>query len=81
MVVLLFDVVDISASEVSKYSENLHTTHSCVIKTIEPRSVATVDDLKTVVLEINSLEEDGSISPWDEDHIPEEIVTSKPNPG
>ncbi|MFS7930096.1 putative processing peptidase [Helianthus anomalus] len=71
----------ISASEVSKYSENFRTTHSCVIKAIEPRAAATVDNLKTVVLKINSLEDDGIISPWDEDHIPEEIVTIKPNPG
>ncbi|XP_071721497.1 zinc protease PQQL-like isoform X2 [Rutidosis leptorrhynchoides] len=71
----------ISSSEVSKYSENFRTTHSCVIKAIEPRAVATVDDLKTTVLKINSLEENGNISPWDEDYIPEEIVTSKPNPG
>ncbi|CAI9259574.1 unnamed protein product [Lactuca saligna] len=71
----------ISASEVSKYSENFRTTHSCVIKTIEPRAAATVDDLKNIVLKINSLEEDGNISPWDEEHIPEEIVTLKPNPG
>ncbi|KVI12277.1 Metalloenzyme, LuxS/M16 peptidase-like protein [Cynara cardunculus var. scolymus] len=71
----------ISASEVSKYSENFRTTRSCVIKAIEPRAVATVDDLKAAVLKINSFEEDGNISPWDEDHIPEEIVTLKPNPG
>lgn len=81
MVALLFDVVDISASEVSKYSENFCTTNSCVIKAIEPRAGATVENLKTVVLKINSLEDDGGISPWDEDHIPEEIVTLKPNPG
>lgn len=78
---LLFDVVDISASEISKYSEVFRTTNSCVIKAIEPRAVATVDDLKLAVLKINSLEEEGNISPWDEDHIPEEIVDSKPNPG
>ncbi|KAJ9547899.1 hypothetical protein OSB04_020442 [Centaurea solstitialis] len=72
---------NISASEVSKYSENFRTTRSCVIKAIEPRAVATVDDLKAAVLKINSFEEEGNISPWDEEHIPEEIVTSKPNPG
>lgn len=73
--------LDISASEVSKYSKNFRTTHSCVIKAIEPRAVAMVEDLKTVVLKINTLEEGGNISPWDEDHIPEEIVTIKPYPG
>ncbi|KAG7988807.1 hypothetical protein I3843_03G206000 [Carya illinoinensis] len=71
----------ITSSEVSKYSEKLQTTCSCVIKTIEPRASATVDDLKNVVLKINSIEEERNISPWDEENIPEEIVTTKPNAG
>ncbi|KAI7988125.1 Zinc protease PQQL-like [Camellia lanceoleosa] len=71
----------ISASEVSKYVENFRTSCSCVIKTIEPRATATMDDLKTVVSMINSLEEERSIPPWDDEHIPEEIVNMKPNPG
>ncbi|XP_028113701.1 zinc protease PQQL-like [Camellia sinensis] len=71
----------ISASEVSKYAENFRTSCSCVIKTIEPRATATMDDLKTVVPMINSLEEEQSIPPWDDEHIPEEIVNIKPNPG
>lgn len=73
--------VDISASEVSKYSENFRTSCSCVIKTIEPRATATVDNMKAVVSKINSLEEERSISPWDDENIPEEIVSEKPNPG
>ncbi|KAK3027106.1 hypothetical protein RJ639_042400, partial [Escallonia herrerae] len=71
----------ISAAEVSKVSENFRTSRSCVIKTIEPRAIATLDDLKAVVLNINSLEQERSISPWDDEHIPEEIVIEKPNPG
>ncbi|XP_057968681.1 zinc protease PQQL-like isoform X2 [Malania oleifera] len=71
----------ISASEVSKYSEKFQTSCSCVIKTIEPQATATVDDLKNVVLKINSMEEGRNIPPWDEEHIPEEIVSTKPNPG
>ncbi|KAF5935352.1 hypothetical protein HYC85_026481 [Camellia sinensis] len=71
----------ISASEVSKYVENFRTSCSCVIKTIEPWATVTVDDLKTVVSMINSLEEEQSIPPWDDEHIPEEIVNMKPNPG
>ncbi|KAK2986241.1 hypothetical protein RJ640_027336 [Escallonia rubra] len=71
----------ISAAEVSKVSENFRTSRSCVIKTIEPRATATLDDLKAVVLKINSLEQERSISPWDDEHIPEEIVIEKPNPG
>ena len=72
---------DISALEVSKYSEKLRTSCSCVIKTIEPRNLATIDDLKNVVLKINAIEEEKSISPWDDEHIPEEIVSAKPNLG
>lgn len=71
----------ISALEVSKYSEKLRTSCSCVVKTIEPRASATVDGLKRVLLKISNLEEEGSISPWDDEKIPEEIVDTKPNPG
>ncbi|OMO91643.1 hypothetical protein COLO4_18249 [Corchorus olitorius] len=53
----------------------------CVLKTIEPRASATIDGLKNVVLKINNLEKEGNISPWDDEHIPEEIVNIKPNPG
>jgi hypothetical protein len=72
---------DISALEVSKCSEKLRTSCSCVIKTIEPRAIAVSDDLKNVVKKVNLLEEEGGISPWDDEHIPEEIVTTKPNMG
>lgn len=41
----------------------------------------TVDDLKAVVLRVNSLEEERKISPWDDENIPEEIVGTMPNPG
>ncbi|XP_031108210.1 zinc protease PQQL-like isoform X1 [Ipomoea triloba] len=71
----------ISASEVSKYSERFGTSSSCVIKTIEPRATATVDDLRSVVLKINTFEQEQSIPPWDEENIPEEIVSVKPSPG
>ncbi|KAG8376095.1 hypothetical protein BUALT_Bualt09G0027800 [Buddleja alternifolia] len=71
----------ISASEVSKYSENFRTSFSCVIKTIEPQAAATVDDLRTVVSRVNSFEEEGSIAPWDEESIPEEIISLEPTPG
>ncbi|GKV11869.1 hypothetical protein SLEP1_g23087 [Rubroshorea leprosula] len=71
----------ISASEVSKYAEKLQPSCSCVIKTVEPRASATIDDLKKVVLKINNLEKERSISPWDDEQIPEEIVNIKPNPG
>ncbi|KDP33755.1 hypothetical protein JCGZ_07326 [Jatropha curcas] len=71
----------ISALEVSQYSEKLRTSCSCVIKTIEPRASATVDDLKKVLLKINILEGERSIPPWDEEKIPEEIVATMPNPG
>ncbi|KAF5184288.1 Zinc protease pqql-like [Thalictrum thalictroides] len=71
----------ISAAEVSNYAETFRTACSCVVKTVEPRSHATIDDLKAVLLKVNLLEEDRIISPWDEEHIPEEIVSRKPDPG
>ncbi|XP_058068278.1 zinc protease PQQL-like isoform X2 [Magnolia sinica] len=71
----------ISAAEVSRFAGNFHTAYNCVIKAVEPRSCATVDDLKAAVLKINSLEEERKIPPWDDEHIPEEIVTIKPDPG
>ncbi|KAM7276034.1 hypothetical protein ACFE04_017900 [Oxalis oulophora] len=71
----------ISALEVSKCAERLRTSCNCVIKIIEPRASATIDDLKNVVSKINVLEEQKCISPWDDELIPEEIVTTKPNPG
>lgn len=37
--------------------------------------------MKSVVLKINTLEEERSISPWDDEHIPEEVVSVKPDPG
>ncbi|XP_057501737.1 zinc protease PQQL-like isoform X2 [Actinidia eriantha] len=71
----------ISAYEVSNYAEKFQTSCSCVIKTIEPQASATVDDLKIVVSKINCLEEERSIPPWDDENIPEEIVSIKPYPG
>ncbi|OVA08489.1 Peptidase M16 [Macleaya cordata] len=71
----------ISAAEVSKFAENFRTSCSCVIKTVEPRPHATIDYLKSSVLKVNSLEEERSISPWDDEHIPEEIVSRSPDPG
>ncbi|ESQ42744.1 hypothetical protein EUTSA_v10012682mg [Eutrema salsugineum] len=71
----------ISASDVSKYSEKLRTSCGCVIKTMEPRSAATVDDMRNVVSKVNSLEEEKKIAPWDEEKIPEEVVNEKPTPG
>ncbi|KAL9252986.1 Zinc protease PQQL-like-like protein [Drosera capensis] len=71
----------ILASEISKYAEKLRTTCNCVIKTIEPHASVTVDDLKRVVSKVTSLEEAESISAWDEEHIPEEIISVHPDPG
>ncbi|XP_027343571.1 zinc protease PQQL-like isoform X1 [Abrus precatorius] len=71
----------LSALEVSKCSEKLRTSCSCVIKTIEPQPFSVLDDLKNVVKKVNLLEEEGGISYWDDEHVPEEIVTTKPNMG
>ncbi|EFH42422.1 peptidase M16 family protein [Arabidopsis lyrata subsp. lyrata] len=71
----------ISASDVSKYSEKLRTSCGCVIKSMEPKSAATIDDMRNVVSKVNSLEEEKMIAPWDEEKIPEEVVSEKPTPG
>ncbi|XP_057765310.1 zinc protease PQQL-like isoform X1 [Salvia miltiorrhiza] len=71
----------ISATEVSGYSENFKTSRSCVIKTIEPQAASTVDGLRRVVSRVNSLEQARCISPWDDENIPEEIISVEPNPG
>ncbi|OMO67364.1 hypothetical protein CCACVL1_20586 [Corchorus capsularis] len=74
-------VPHISASEVSKYAEKLLTSCSCVIKIVEPRASAKIKDLKEVVMKIDKLENERSITPWVDEDIPEEIVTSKPSGG
>lgn len=71
----------ISSSEVAKFAENFSTASSCVIKIVEPRAHASLEDLRAVVLKVNSLEEEKSIPPWDEEQIPEEIVAQAPEPG
>lgn len=71
----------ISAAEVAAYSQKLCTTCNCVIKAIEPQATVTLDDLKNAVSKITCLEERRNIMPWDEEHVPEEIVTIKPNSG
>ncbi|KHG10444.1 putative zinc protease pqqL [Gossypium arboreum] len=65
---------DILASEVSKFAEKLWTSCSCVIQIVEPQAFASVDDMKNIVMKINKLENERSISPWDDEQIPEEIV-------
>lgn len=79
--IVLKCLADISAEEVSKFAVNFSTSCSCVIKIVEHRARATLDDLKTSVLKVNTLERERSISPWDDEHVPEEIVCNKPNPG
>jgi hypothetical protein len=37
--------------------------------------------VKGIVSKIQALEESGDIPPWDEEHIPDEIVARKPDPG
>jgi hypothetical protein len=66
---------------VTKFAENFSTSSSCVIKIVEPRAHASLEDLKAVVLKVNSLEEKNSIPPWNEEQIPEEIVAQTPEPG
>ncbi|KAJ0986521.1 hypothetical protein J5N97_004877 [Dioscorea zingiberensis] len=74
-------LVNISPAEVSKYAANFCTSCSCVIKIVEPRACARLEDLKAAVSKVNALEESRHISPWDDEHVPEEIVGEKPIPG
>lgn len=71
----------ISSKEVSNFAVNFYTNCSCVIKIVEPRAHATLEDLKASVCKINALEEKRCISPWDDENVPEEIVGHNPNPG
>lgn len=72
---------DISPAEVSKFAINFCTTCSCVIKIVEPRARATLEDLKAAVVKVNALENDRNIPLWDDENVPEEIVGESPEPG
>jgi hypothetical protein len=74
-------LTEITSAEVSKIAENYRTTCSCVIKTVEPRSWTTHEDLKAIVSKVQALEDSQVILPWEEEKIPEEIVETKPIPG
>lgn len=71
----------ISSEEVSKFAINFCETCSCVVKIVEPQARATVEDLKTAVSKVKALKDERKISPWDDEHVPEEIVLDKPTPG
>ncbi|XP_078169088.1 insulinase (Peptidase family M16) protein isoform X3 [Carex rostrata] len=71
----------ISPAEVSKYAMNFRTTCSCVIKVVEPRRHATPEDLTSIVSRVNKMEDRRTITPWNEEHVPEEIVAQSPEPG
>ena len=81
LMIVIKCMTDISAEEVSKYALNFSTSSSCVIKIVEHRARATLDDLKAAVLKVNTSEVEGNIPPWDDEHVPEEIVSCKPDPG
>lgn len=60
---------------------NFCATCSCVVKIVEPLARATIEDLKAVVSKVKALEDEGKIPPWDDEHVPDEIVLHKPSPG
>lgn len=72
---------ELSVSMVSRYSEKLRMSKSSVITITEPRATVTEKDLQDLVSDTNSLEEEGKISPWEDDFIPDEVVQVKPTPG
>ncbi|CAA6666109.1 unnamed protein product [Spirodela intermedia] len=63
----------ISAEEVSKFAVNFSTSCSCVIKIVEHRARATLDDLKASVSKVNTLEGKRGIPPWDDEHVPRKL--------
>ncbi|XP_024516679.1 zinc protease PQQL-like [Selaginella moellendorffii] len=71
----------ITATEVADIANLLKARLSCIIKTIEPRVSVTVKDLKNVIAKVQALEDEGSIPPWNEEDVPEEVVENKPEPG
>ncbi|XP_020080244.1 zinc protease PQQL-like [Ananas comosus] len=71
----------ISPAEVSKFAINFCTTCSCVIKIVEPRARATLEDLKAAVVKVDALENERNIPLWDDENVPEEIVGESPEPG
>ncbi|KAH9303201.1 hypothetical protein KI387_014784, partial [Taxus chinensis] len=71
----------ISVAEVSEFAKYFRTSCSCVIKTVEPLSCTTVEEVKATVSRVQIVEDTGNIPPWEEEHIPDEIVTRKPEPG
>ena len=72
---------DISSVEVAKFAENFSTARSCVIKIVEPQVHASLEDLKELVLKVNTLEEEKSIPPWNEEITREGIIAQSPEPG
>ena len=77
----LFPITDIFAPEVSKFAEQLLTTCSCIIRTIEPHVTANEDDLKTIVAKVTEMERQGNIATWNEQNLPDAIVKQLPTPG
>ncbi|XP_020597677.1 zinc protease PQQL-like isoform X2 [Phalaenopsis equestris] len=71
----------ISSEEVSKFAMNFSATSSCVVKIVEHQARATIENLKAVVSKVKALEDEKRIPPWEDEHVPEEIVLEKPSPG
>ncbi|KXG27101.1 hypothetical protein SORBI_3006G212600 [Sorghum bicolor] len=71
----------ISSVEVAKFAEKFSTARSCVIKIVEPQVHASLEDLKELVLKVNTLEEEKSIPPWNEELTREGTIGQSPEPG
>eukprot|EP00963_Diacronema_lutheri_P003130 scaffold261_cov336-Pavlova_lutheri.AAC.45 len=71
----------IALEEVAELSRKFRVTDSCVVKSIEHRKTVDEQKLGSVVQQARILEEAGRIDAWEEEEIPESLVSPLPGPG
>ena len=71
----------IALEEVASLSQNFHVTDSCVVKSIEHRKLVDEQKLGSVVHQAQAMEEMGNIEAWEEEDIPESLISPLPGPG
>ena len=64
-------------------SHEFRSSNSFVLKAIESstKGTVTLDSLRSIVQKVEEMEASGSIAPWEEESLPEDIVSPKPVPG
>mmetsp|Transcript_26988 Transcript_26988/g.69981 ORF Transcript_26988/g.69981 Transcript_26988/m.69981 type:complete len:1010 (+) Transcript_26988:157-3186(+) len=72
----------ILADELRPFADAMSPSSSCAIKTVEHRKGTSEAQLLDVLARVSEMEAAGSITPWEEDDIPEHIMDpSKVEPG